>query len=116
MLTIAQFRALALALPGTTEGAHMDHPDFRTNGRIFATLHPDGLRGMVKLTPEQQCVRCKAVATFFTPASGAWGRQGCTIVDLAAADRTMVTAALTDAWQNAQAMAKPKSSRAKKRS
>ena len=32
----------------------MGHPDFRVNGRIFATLHPDLLRAMVKLTPEQQ--------------------------------------------------------------
>ena len=32
----------------------MGHPDFRANGRIFATLHQDMLWGMVKLTPEQQ--------------------------------------------------------------
>ena len=36
------------------EGAHMGHPDFRVNGRIFATIHPDPTYGMVKLTPEQQ--------------------------------------------------------------
>ena len=32
----------------------MGHPDFRANGRIFATLSPDGTQGMVKLTPAQQ--------------------------------------------------------------
>jgi hypothetical protein len=32
---------MALALPGTTEQAHMDHPDFRVGGKIFSTLgHP----------------------------------------------------------------------------
>ena len=28
----------------------MGHPDFRANGRIFATLYPDGERGMVQLS------------------------------------------------------------------
>jgi hypothetical protein len=31
------------------EGAHMGYPDFRVNGRIFATLHSDHEWGMVKL-------------------------------------------------------------------
>ena len=40
MLTADQFRDLALQMEGAVEGAHMAHPDFRANGRIFATLHP----------------------------------------------------------------------------
>ena len=32
------FRSLALSLPGAAESAHCGHPDFRVNGRIFATL------------------------------------------------------------------------------
>jgi hypothetical protein len=35
----------------------------------------------------------------FTPASGAWGRQGCTTVTLAAADESTVGEAMTLAWQ-----------------
>ena len=99
MLTVDQFRALALAQPGAVEGAHMDHPDFRVNGRIFATLHPDGVRGMVVLTPEQQSRALRTAC--FAPANGAWGRQGCTLVTLADAERAAVADALTDAWQNA---------------
>jgi hypothetical protein len=54
-MTPASFRKLALALPEAVEAAHMDHPDFRVVGKIFATLgYPDEPRGMVKLTPEQQ--------------------------------------------------------------
>ena len=34
------FRDLALALDGAIEASHMGHPDFRANGRIFATLPP----------------------------------------------------------------------------
>ena len=37
-------------MEGAVEGAHMGHPDFRVNARIFATIHPDQQFGMVKLT------------------------------------------------------------------
>lgn len=106
VLTANQFRALCLAMPSAIEGAHRDHPDFRANGRIFATLHGDGRQGMVKLTPEQQRALLKKASNAFSPASGAWGRHGCTMVDLANADHATVQAALTDAWQNVQSLAK----------
>jgi hypothetical protein len=35
------FRRIALGMEGAVEGAHMGHPDFRVNNRIFATLHQD---------------------------------------------------------------------------
>ncbi len=105
-MTVAQFRKLALALPGAVEGSHMDHPDFRAGGRIFATLAPDGNRGMVVLTPAQQRAVLAAGDAVFAPASGAWGRQGCTMVVLALAERAVVAAALADAWQNAMALGK----------
>ena len=37
-MTADDFRALALALPDVVEGAHHGKADFRTGGRIFATL------------------------------------------------------------------------------
>jgi hypothetical protein len=82
-MTPDAFRRLALSLPDTSEGQHMQHPDFRVNGRIFATLHPDGLHGMVKVSPQRQRDLLRAHADDFTPAAGAWGRQGCTLVVLA---------------------------------
>lgn len=98
-MTQDQFRRMALALKGATEGAHMGHPDFRANGRIFATLHADRTTAMVKLTPEQQA-RFVDRGGAFTPESGAWGRQGCTRVTLALADEETLGDALTLAWQN----------------
>jgi predicted DNA-binding protein (MmcQ/YjbR family) len=51
-VTAKDFRQIALSLPGTEERTHMDHPDFRVAGKIFATLgYPDKSRGMVKLSP-----------------------------------------------------------------
>jgi len=49
--TDTDFRRVALALTDAVESAHMGHPDFRVNGRIFATLHADMKFGMVALTP-----------------------------------------------------------------
>ena len=53
-VTAQRFRRIALALDGAVEGAHMGHPDFRVDKRIFASLHDDNQFGMVKLTPDQQ--------------------------------------------------------------
>ena len=101
-MTARQFRKIALGLDGAVEGAHMGHPDFRANGKIFATLYPDGDNGMVKLTPEQQAELVGTHAAF-TPASGAWGRQGCTTVLLRSVDENTLGEAMTLAWQNVAA-------------
>ena len=98
-VTPNQFRRIALGMSGAVEGSHMAHPDFRVNGKIFATLSPDNKAGMVKLTPEQQEEFMRANPALFVPASGAWGRQGCTMVALAAADEATVGEAMTLAWQ-----------------
>ena len=54
MMKANDFRRIALGLEGAIESAHMGHPDFRANGRIFATLKTDMESGMVKLTPDEQ--------------------------------------------------------------
>jgi hypothetical protein len=100
MLTPDDFRRIALEMADAIESAHMGHPDFRANGRIFATLYPDGERGMVKLTPEQQRTFMRRHAAIFSPASGAWGRQGCTTVTLEVSDATTVRRAMEFAWHN----------------
>ena len=110
-MTANEFRSLALNMDGATEGAHMGHPDFRTNGRIFATLYPDNERGMVQLKPEQQADFLLVDQSAFAPANGAWGRQGSTTVQLAVVNEDTLGEAMTLAWQNtvkAAAQAKPK--------
>jgi hypothetical protein len=99
-MTQNEFRRLALLMEDATEGAHMGHPDFRAHGKIFATLYPNGESGMVKLTPDQQQEFISTDEEAFTPASGAWGRQGCTTVRLAAVEEDRLGEAMTLAWQN----------------
>lgn len=94
------FRRIALGQEGAIESSHMGHPDFRANGRIFATLHPDDEWGMVKLTPEQQKEFVRANPTTFAPENGAWGRQGCTKVRLDSVDEATVRAAMEFAWES----------------
>jgi hypothetical protein len=110
--TPAVFRRIALAMTDAVEGAHMGHPDFRVNGRIFATLSPDNKRGMVKLTPEQQAQCIRSHPDVFEPASGAWGRGGSTMVKLAAADPEVIGEAMTIAWKAAATQPPPRKSRA----
>jgi hypothetical protein len=110
-----KFRQIALSLAGAIEGAHMGHPDFRANGKIFAALYPDGEHGMVKLTPDQQQEFLVGDPAAFTPASGAWGRQGCTTVLLALVNEDQLGEAMTLAWKNTvKADAQPKKKRAVK--
>jgi hypothetical protein len=108
------FRRIALGMTEAIEGAHMGHPDFRANGKIFATLYPDGRHGMVKLTPDQQQEFMRANPTLFESASGAWGRQGCTMVRLASADEDVVGEAMTLAWR--ETARKPATRRARAKS
>ncbi len=105
------FRRIALAMEGATEGSHMAHPDFRVNGRIFATIYPDDKRGMVQLTPDQQQAFIGAHPSTFEPASGAWGRGGSTTVHLAKIDTETLGEAMTLAWQNAVNRPAPKQRR-----
>jgi len=101
-MTAADFRQIALSFPETVEHAHMNHPDFRVRGKVFATLgYSDGTYGMVKLTPEQQHDFIKSSPGVFAPAKGAWGLRGSTIVKLKAAKKTLLHSAMAAAWRNA---------------
>jgi hypothetical protein len=96
------FRRLALSFPGAIESAHMNHPDFRVNNKIFATLHnPDDDVAMVKLPPADQEDFVKLDPSSFEPIKGAWGRQGATSVRLKSVKEESLKGALTRAWHQA---------------
>jgi len=108
-MTTDEFRKMALKIPTAVERSHMNHPDFRVAGKIFASLGAPGESwGMVKLTPEQQRAFIEKAPEVFKPCSGAWGRQGATNVYLAAAKASLVRAALDAAAKNVASRAKKK--------
>ena len=100
-MTPDDFRSIALGLPEAVESAHMDHPDFRVRGKIFATLgYPDARYGVVKLTPDQQRAFMDAHPEVFVPAAGAWGARGMTSVLLKSLGKRVAREALNAAWCN----------------
>ena len=101
-MTANEFRKIALSFPEAVESTHMNHPDFRVRGKIFATLsYPDKRYGMVKLPPRAQEEFVFAEPKAYVPVKGAWGRQGCTSVLLKSAKKTSLKKALTAAWRKA---------------
>jgi len=70
-MTADDYRSLVLSLPHAVESAHMEHPDFRVGGKVFATLGwPDGTCAMVKLTADQQRAFVHAEPQTFQPVKG----------------------------------------------
>jgi len=98
MLTIDQFRTLALSFPDTEELPHFDIPSFRWKGKIFATYHPKDDKAMLKLTPVEQSVYVAYNDTIFMPVPGAWGAKGATFVLLAKVRKDIFKEALTAAY------------------
>jgi len=99
-VTAKEFRLMALSFPGTEARSHMDHPDFRVAGKIFATLgYPDKSCGMVKLTPIEQQMFVNAEPTAFSPCKGKWGLRGAKSVKLSVVKKTTLRRALKAAWK-----------------
>jgi hypothetical protein len=98
-MTPDTFRTIALKLPDVVEGTHMNHPDFRVRGKIFATLgYPSREFAAVMLTPAEQAEFVKDGAGAFVPVNGGWGLRGSTNVRLKLATTELVKRALSAAW------------------
>src|SRR5437667_1105056 len=99
-MTAAEFRRIALSMPQASERAHMHHPDFRVDGKIFATLgYPDKNHGMVILPPKEQERLVRTHSKVFAPAKGAWGKSGSTSIRLELVDVPTLQCAMEIAWR-----------------
>ncbi len=99
-MTPEAFRKMALSLPEAVESSHMGHPDFRVGGKIFATLgYPEDDCAVLVLPPVEQHALIEKNPATFTPAAGAWGRRGSTVVVLARARAKEVRSGLAEAWR-----------------
>ena len=83
------------------EGSHFHVADFRTGGKIFATLayEKDGC-GVLLLTPEQQAGLTEDAPEIFLPVPNKWGEKGATLVRLAKVKPDVLEGALRMAWIN----------------
>jgi len=99
-MNVADFRRIALSLPGAEEASHMGSPDFRVEGKIFATLasQKQGY-GNLMLSPEQQAEFVQEQPDVFVPIAGGWGKNGATHIRLSAANEDLLAGALRTAWK-----------------
>lgn len=99
-MTADDFRRIALSLEGVEESSHMGAPDFRVQGKIFATLASQHQGyGNLKLTLEQQADFVRELPEVFLPIPGGWGRMGMTHIRLAQASEDVLAGALRAAWK-----------------
>lgn len=95
----ADFKRIALSMPGAEEGSHTGAVDFRVSGRIFATLASEKQGyGNLMLSPDQQAAFVAEQPDIFVPVAGGWGRSGATHIVLAKANEEMLAGALRTAW------------------
>jgi len=98
-MEVDTLKSLVLSLPEVQSSVHMDVPDFRVNGKIFATL-PSNQHLVLKLTVEQQKMVISSDPGLFAPVDDAWGERGWTIADIAALDEAEALSSVIMAWTN----------------
>ena len=107
MSDAADFRQIALALPGVAEYPHFDRRAFKARV-TFATLAPDELSANFKFAPDEQALKCAVAPDAFAALDNAWGRQGWTCGTLAALSEAELAAAIEMAWRRGAAKARTK--------
>jgi hypothetical protein len=98
MVTVAQARKVALSMPLAEELEHQGHPDFRVNGKIFATLQPGESTAVVKLSLADQAAVVQMDPKAFS--LNAWSYQGATTVHLKHIRLTQFRTVVKAAWRN----------------
>ena len=100
MVTIQEARSWALDLPEAVEAPHFEKTSFRVKKKIFATIDIPKQIVVVKLSEIEQSVFCDPKHSVIYPVSGAWGKQGWTMIALKKVRKTMFKDALKTSYQN----------------
>ncbi len=82
MISVDNFRKMALSFTGALELPHFEKTSFRIGRRIFATLSADQSRACVKLSAADQSVFCLIDKEMIYPVPNKWGLQGWTNINL----------------------------------
>ena len=99
MVTLSDFKQLALELEGTEEQPHFEKSSFRVKKRIFATLDEISHRACLKLSETDQSTFCCFDKTIIFPVPNKWGKQGWTYFKLDKMREDLFSDALTQAYQ-----------------
>jgi hypothetical protein len=98
VMTLSDFRRIALSMPETEELNGMGYPNFRTGRKSFATIEDTMV--VIRLTRDQQAIFVATAPEVFAPDSSGWARLGNTVVRLEVADEATVKVAVATAWSN----------------
>ena len=98
-LTVSDSRTIILSLPEVEEHEHWGRPAFRVNNKIFATLWPNELRAVLKLTPEIQQELIAEEPEIYSKVAGAWCERGYTNVNLEQTDAEEFASVAKLAWR-----------------
>ena len=99
MITLANFKTLALSFPDVIELPHFEKTSFRINKKIFATLNKKENRACIRLSLIDQSVFCAFDLSIIYPVPNKWGKQGWTLINLAKIKKPMLKDALTQAYK-----------------
>ncbi|WP_369014469.1 MmcQ/YjbR family DNA-binding protein [Flavobacterium anhuiense] len=75
MITIENFRKLALSFPNATEEPHFEKTSFRVKKKIFATFDEKNNHAVLKLNEIDQSVFCASSEKIFYPIPNKWGNK-----------------------------------------
>ena len=98
MVTIEEFKELALSFQETTTLPHFEKASFRVGKKIFATLDESKKIACLKLNEIDQNVFSAFDKTVIYPVPNKWGKQGWTFIELPKVKKAMLKDALTTAF------------------
>ncbi len=102
----AALRELALGLPGTVEQPHFERASFRVQGKIYATLTPDGSELRVFVAADARERWCALQPAHLEPLP--WGSKIVGLrVRLAGARASWLLPLLREAWAGKGGVARP---------
>ena len=98
MISLEVFRKIALSFPESVELPHFEKQSFRVNKKIFATHDLKYNRAVVKLSLIDQSVFTSFDKSIIYPATGNWGKQGWTVIELKKVKKDLLSDVLTNAY------------------
>ena len=98
MISLKNFRELALSFAEVTEQPHFEKASFRVKNKIFVTLDEAKNIACVMLSVNDQSVYKLIDETMIWPVPNKWGQKGCTFVDLKKIKKDLLKEMLTAAY------------------
>jgi hypothetical protein len=100
MMSLAEFKKLALSFPNTVDAPHFDRIAFKVEKkRIFATLHEESATVNMKLSVADQSAFCTLGKNGVYAVPNKWGLQGWTTFELKKASKALIADALDTAYK-----------------